>query len=103
MSELGLLSIARRQEFFLSSVPVVESILVWVEDGDWKYTFELDVDFGYDPARNSIYFYNILPPEGSRIHIQYIPRSETSNLENDTWNYWKNPRKMIYYLTIYIV
>lgn len=87
MSELGLLSIVRRQEFFLSSVPVVESLAVWVENGDWTYTFKLDVDFGYDPARNSIYFYNILPPEGSRIHIQYIPRSETSNLEKDTWNY----------------
>ena len=76
MSELGLLSIVRRQEFFLSSVPVVESLVVWVKDGDWKYTFKLGVDFGYDEVRNSIYFYSILPPEGSRIHIQYIPRSE---------------------------
>ena len=87
MSELGLLTVARRQEFFLSSIPVVESIAVWIEDEDWVYTFKLDVDFGYDPARNSIYFYSILPPEGSRIHIQYIPRSETSSLEKDTWNY----------------
>ena len=57
LAELGMQAAGLRREFFLSSVPVVDSIQVDVVDGNGNsQSFGMGADYDYDRARNSIRF-----------------------------------------------
>jgi hypothetical protein len=78
LDELGELATGLKQEFFLSDVPIPETIEVWVdivdEEGDkTTYTFKQGTDYIYSRIRNSITFITYVPPQFSKINIEYIP------------------------------
>jgi hypothetical protein len=72
LTELGMQAAGLRREFYLSSVPVVESIEVVVRDenGDGQ-GFDMDVDYTYERARNSIRFLSFVPAPLDEVLISY--------------------------------
>jgi hypothetical protein len=70
LTELGMQAAGLRREFYLSSVPVVESIEVVVQ-GDTTQEFQIDTDFSYDRARNSIRFQSFVPEPLDEVLISY--------------------------------
>ena len=80
LDQLGLQAAGLKREFFLTDVPIVETLDVWVviqpEDsgmGETHYNFKIDVDYTYSQVRNSITFITFVPPQLSRVEIEYIP------------------------------
>jgi hypothetical protein len=72
LTELGMQAAGLRREFYLSSVPVVDSIEVVVQDGDGDpQAFDLNVDIVYDRARNSIRFQSFVPDPLDEVLISY--------------------------------
>ena len=62
LTELGMQAAGLRREFYLSSVPVVDSIEVVVQDDSGNaQSFVMDVDYTYERARNSIRFDSFVP------------------------------------------
>ena len=43
------------------------------EDEDTVYNFERDIDYTYSQTRNSITFITYIPPQYSKVNIEYIP------------------------------
>jgi len=73
LDELGELATGLKQEFFLSDVPIPETIEVWVVDDDTTYNFIQHVDYVYSHTRNSITFITYTPSQYAKVHIKYIP------------------------------
>jgi hypothetical protein len=80
LDELGLQAAGLKREFFLTDIPILETLDVWVvipdEDtgtGEIHYNFDLGVDYTYSQVRNSITFITFVPPQLSRVEIEYIP------------------------------
>jgi hypothetical protein len=71
LAELGMQAAGLRREFFLSSVPVVESIEVEVIGASGSQMFDMDVDFSYDRARNSVRFSSFVPEPLDEVLITY--------------------------------
>jgi hypothetical protein len=74
LDELGMQASGLKREFFLSQLPVVDSIEVWVVFDGITYTFdegECDDCYTYDPARNSITFNTFVPDPLAEVHIEY--------------------------------
>jgi hypothetical protein len=71
LTELGLQAAGLKREFFLSLVPVEDSIVVTVEprEGD-AVSFESG-DWAYSRARNSITFASYVPDPLSVVNITY--------------------------------
>jgi len=76
LDELGLRAIGLREEFFLTEVPLENSIEVWSEQPDGMiYNFNQNFDFIYSQQRNSITFIGYLPPQYTKINIKYTKLS----------------------------
>ena len=73
LDELGELATGLKQEFFLSDVPIPETIEVWVVDDNTTYNFIQHVDYVYSHTRNSITFITYTPSQYAKVHIKYIP------------------------------
>ena len=77
LEELGELAVGLKREFFLSDIPIPETLDVWVDipdpDGEGKltYSFKQHIDYIYSDTRNSITFITYLPPQYSQVHIKY--------------------------------
>jgi hypothetical protein len=72
LTELGMQAAGLRREFYLSSVPVVDSIAVVVQDDNGNsQEFQIDADYEYDRARNSIRFQSFVPEPLDEVLISY--------------------------------
>lgn len=71
LDELGLQATGLKQEYFLSRLPVVDTIAVHSVDQGIVRAFEGEVDWVYDAARNSILFLEYVPEAGAEIVIEY--------------------------------
>jgi len=60
-----------RREFFLSDVPVEDSIVVWVEVDGSRIDFVPDIDFTYVRMRNSVLFQAYVPDSLAEIYVEY--------------------------------
>ena len=75
LEQLGLQASGLKREYFLSELPVIDSIQVWVEEEGVTYTFiegELpDGDYIYNQARNSIVFNEYVPSPLAEVYVEY--------------------------------
>lgn len=71
LAELGMQAAGLKREFYLSEVPVEDTIDVWVDvDGEEHY-FTAGSDYTYSRSRNSITFSEYVPPELAEVYIEY--------------------------------
>lgn len=76
LEELGMQAAGLKREFFLSEVPVADSIKVTVTtDGNTK-KFK-DDEWTYDGVRNSITFASFVPDPLAVVNISYLPLAES--------------------------
>jgi hypothetical protein len=80
LEQLGLQAAGLKREFFLTDVPALETLEVWVvippEDsglGETIYNFKLGQDYTYSSIKNSISFITYVPPQLSKVNISYVP------------------------------
>ena len=74
LEQLGLQAAGLKREYFLTEVPIVSTLEVYVEeDEDTVYSFKQDIDYTYSQTRNSITFITYIPPQYSKVHIEYVP------------------------------
>jgi hypothetical protein len=80
LEQMGLQAAGLKREFFLTDVPILETLEVWVviepEDsgmGETYYDFKLNEGYTYSRVRNSITFITYIPPQFSKVNIEYIP------------------------------
>jgi len=78
LAELGMQAAGLRREFFLSSVPVVDSIEVEVLGVSGSQVFNVDSDFSYDRARNSVRFSSFVPEPLDEVLITYAVLASAS-------------------------
>ena len=74
LDQLGMQAAGLKREFFLSQLPVVDSIKVWVVFEGVTYTFQeggCDDCYTYDAARNSITFNTYVPDPLAEVFIEY--------------------------------
>jgi hypothetical protein len=72
LEQLGMQAAGLRREFFLSRVPVVSTIRLWVElDDQLVAEFELETDFTYNRSRNSVRLNEFIPEPLSEVFIEY--------------------------------
>lgn len=71
---LGLESTGLSSEFFLSRLPVVESIQVEIHADGVVFAYEPEEDWVYDAARNSISFVQVIPEATADVVIRYTVR-----------------------------
>lgn len=84
LEQLGIQASGLRSEYFLSQVPVEDTIRVWVEDDVGRIDFERQVDWTYDRARNSITFLDFVPEPLSEVYISYIPLAAVQTGDSPT-------------------
>ncbi len=61
------------KEFFLSEVPVAGTLELTVDQWDVLYEFEQEWHYDFDSRRNSIFFWDFIPEEGSVVTVAYLP------------------------------
>ncbi len=71
LEALGIQAAGLKSEYFLSELPVVDSIEVWVVDEGNVLPFTPEVDYTYDARRNSIRFSEFVPNPLSEVFIEY--------------------------------
>jgi hypothetical protein len=74
LDELGMQAAGLKREFFLSQLPVEDSIEVWVVYEGVTYTFQegsCDDCYTYNAARNSITFNTYVPDPLAEVFIDY--------------------------------
>lgn len=70
---LGLQAAGLKREYFLSQLPVRDTIRIEVENENGAvYDFAIDVDFSYDTFRNSVTFFEFIPDASSTVRITYV-------------------------------
>lgn len=71
LAELGLQAAGLKREFFLSLVPVEDTIAVTIKDGKDETEYDRGDDWTYDRARNSITFKEVVPDPLTVVSISY--------------------------------
>ncbi len=72
LQALGMQAAGLRREFFLSEIPVEESIDVWVVDIDGQtIEFQIGLEYDYDRSRNSVRFNSYVPNPLAEVFIEY--------------------------------
>ena len=71
LQTLGMQAAGLKREFFLSQVPVEDSLDVWVVDEGSEVTFDAGSDYNYSRSRNSITFSTYVPNPLSEVFIEY--------------------------------
>jgi len=85
LEQLGIQASGLKREYFLSALPVPDTIAVSVVEGGVTYTFiEGDQDSGgdwiYDATRNSVTFNEYVPGALAEVYVEY---KELSALQDD--------------------
>jgi hypothetical protein len=99
LEELGLQAAGLKREYFLSEVPVSDTIEVWVDDDGMRFggLWQADIDAGtepeceydgcfgieYDQYRNSILMRNFIPSPLASINVHYELLSGYSPVAGD--------------------
>lgn len=78
---LGIQASGLKREYFLSQLPVAETIRVWVEENQITYTFEPEVDWVYQPERNSVIFTEYVPGALAEVFVEYDMLSEAEHVD----------------------
>jgi len=76
LEDLGIQVSGLQREFFLSAVPVEDSIAVWIETEAGEQDYDEGVDWEYSRVRNSVKFKAFVPDPYSEIFIEYEPLAE---------------------------
>jgi hypothetical protein len=84
LTELGLQAAGLRREFFLSLVPVEDTIQVTVDADGTAETFEAGTDWTYSRTRNSVTFADYVPDPLSVVSIQYEVLASAQDPAADT-------------------
>ena len=71
LEQLGVQASGLKREFFLSQLPVENTIQVAVRERQVEYAFDEGDDWVYDPLRNSVLFNEYIPPALSEVLITY--------------------------------
>jgi len=71
LEELGMQAAGLKREFFLTEVPVVDSVDVRVKEGGDELSFERGTDWEYLRSRNSVRFFSYVPNPLSEVLISY--------------------------------
>lgn len=71
LDDLGFIATGLSREFFLSRLPVVDTIVVREEAAGGVRDFLQDVDWVYDPERNSVQFIEYIPEPLSIVELRY--------------------------------
>lgn len=80
LEQLGLQAAGLKREYFLSEVPVADTLEVTVVDGEYTYDGALDAcdpstgctfTFTYNPIRNSIFLTDFVPNPLADVEIRY--------------------------------
>jgi hypothetical protein len=71
LENLGIQASGLKREYFLSQLPVLGTIEVWVVENGVTYTFLEDVDWVYDEQRNSIGFNEYVPGALAEVFVEY--------------------------------
>ncbi len=72
LEDLGVQAAGLKREYFLSSLPVVDSIEVWVITPDGStLPFTKGQDYTYTESRNSVLFETFIPTALSEVYIEY--------------------------------
>ena len=71
LEELGDLGAGLSRVFHLPKLPVVDSIVVWVEDDGRTFDFTMGVDYDYDEVRNAIVFRSYTPRASADVYVDY--------------------------------
>ncbi len=80
LEELGMQAAGLKREFFLSEVPIADSISVSVTTDGEEDRFK-DSEWAYDGVRNSITFASFVPDPLAVVNIVYIPLAEQEAVE----------------------
>jgi hypothetical protein len=84
LERLGLQAAGFKREYFLSQLPVEDTIEVSIENVDGVIRdFVVKVDWTYDPVRNSITFLEHIPEELSKVRIHYTLLSTQVGAEDE--------------------
>jgi hypothetical protein len=86
LDELGMQAAGLKREFFLSELPVVASLEVWVEDEGITYVFDrgaCEDCYEYSRSRNSIRFNTYVPEPLAEIYIEYDVLAAEQDVESD--------------------
>lgn len=86
LEELGMQAAGLRREFFLTEVPVEDTLEVWVTYDGSRRDFSEGSDWTYNRVRNSILFLEYVPPSFANVHINYtsLAGSQVAD-EGDDW------------------
>ena len=71
LEQLGVQASGLKREFFLSQLPVENTIQVAVRERQVEYAFDEGDDWVYDPLRNSVVFNEYIPPALSEVLVTY--------------------------------
>lgn len=71
LEQLGIQAAGLRREFFLSHLPVKDTIEVSVVEDGVTFVFEENVDWFYDPVRNSVVFQAYVPNDLAEVFVTY--------------------------------
>ena len=72
LDELGMQAAGLKREFFLSAIPVVDTIdVLVVEPSGAEVQFVMDNDYTYSRSRNSITFTDYIPDPFADVLINY--------------------------------
>ena len=82
--ELGMQAAGLKNEFFLSEVPIEETIVVTVVDGDDVWEFDSGTDYLYSRSRNSVTFVSYVPEPLAEVNIEYELLSAWQPVESDS-------------------
>lgn len=70
LEELGVQAAGLKREFYLSEIPVVDTIVVTIHDGGAVTEFGTDEWF-YSAGRNSVTFNTFIPDPMTEVHLTY--------------------------------
>ena len=79
LEDLGIQAAGLKSEYFLSQIPVVPTIKVWVEIGSSTRVFDVGEDYTYDQSRNSIRFSDYIPEPLAEVFIEYTVLASVVN------------------------
>ena len=71
LEQLGVQAAGLKREFFLTELPVIDTIEVWIEENGAVFQFVEGDDWVYSVSRNSVVFNEYIPDPLSEIYITY--------------------------------
>jgi hypothetical protein len=81
LEQLGIQASGLKREYFLSQLPVLGTIEVWVIENQVTYTFDEEVDWAYNDLRNSITFNEYVPSALAEVYVEYDELSASEEVD----------------------